>query len=108
MLYKISKLYFIVSIAIIGSTVIAVLFSYKNLQEFCICASNKLAYAWILLGSTIFFSIVCLLIGIIKEDRPLSSFNDKVILFGTIIQSICFLSAIVFIILFAAKIINVI
>ncbi len=108
MVFKISKLYFIVSTAIIGSTVIAVLFSYKNLQEFCICASNKLAYAWILLGCAIFFSIICLLICVKKEDKPSSSFNDKIYLFGVIIQSICFLSAIVFLILFAAKIINVI
>ncbi len=108
MFYKIAKLYLIVSAAIMVSTVIAALFSYKSLQEFCICASNKLAYAWILLCITIVFCGISLLLYAKKGDNLLSPFSKNLLFYSALFQTACFITALIFVVLFAAKIINVI
>ncbi len=104
MLNSLSKLLFIVSTAIIVSTVIAVLFVYQKFHDICICIPNKLAYAWILLSVTILFSIITLLLsGLYSENR-----YKKIIPVLVMIQSACFMAGLIFLVYFAARIIEVI
>jgi hypothetical protein len=107
MFNSLSRLYFIVSTAIIVSTVIAVLFLYQKFHEICICIPNLLAYAWILLAVTILFSIITLLL---TEKNPAdnNSMKAKIIRYLLIIQSACFMAGMIFLVYFAARIIDVI
>ena len=108
-MYKgLSKLFIIVSLAIIVSTIIAALFSYQKLHEFCICIPNKLSYAWILLAVTVLFSIISLLLSEKHSDNNTTEIKSKIILGLAIIQSACFMAGLIFLIYFAARIIDVI
>jgi hypothetical protein len=104
MFNSLSKLFFIVSTAIIVSTVIAVLFVYQKFHEICICIPNKLAYAWILLSVTILFSIITLLLSASNSGNR----NKKIIPYLVMIQSACFMAGMIFLVYFAARIIDVI
>ncbi|MEI6851767.1 MAG: hypothetical protein WCL06_02950 [Bacteroidota bacterium] len=108
MFNSLSKLYLIVSTAIIVSTVIAVLFVYQKFHEICICIPNKLAYAWILFGITILFSIISLLIMEKEGDDKLTGIKVKLVWYLSMIQSACFMTGIIFLIYFAAGIMDVI
>jgi hypothetical protein len=104
---SLSKLFLIVSTAIIVTTVIAVLFVYQKFHDICICIPNKLAYAWILLSVTILFSIITLLA---EENAKgdLTKPNTKLIRYLLMLQSACFMAGMIFLVYFAARIMDVI
>jgi hypothetical protein len=104
---SLSKLFLIVSTAIIVTTVIAVLFVYQKFHNICICIPNKLAYSWILLSVTILFSIITLLT---EENAKgdLTKTNKKIIRYLLMLQSASFMAGMIFLVYFVARIIDVI
>jgi hypothetical protein len=105
---KLSKLLIIVSTAIIVATVVAVLFSYQNLHQFCICIANKLAYSWILLAVTVLLSLISMLLTENDSEGRISKTKKQILWFLALLQSASFMTGLIFLVYFAAKIIDVI
>jgi hypothetical protein len=108
MVNSLSKLYFIVSTAIIVSTVIAVLFVYQKFHELCICIPNQLAYAWILFAITILLSIIGLVLTENNSDGNPNGRTTKLTMYLSILQSVCFITGMIFLVYFGSRIMDVI
>lgn len=107
MFNSLSKLFLIVSTAIIVTTVIAVLFVYPKFHDICICIPNKLAYSWILLSVTILFSIITMLAEM-NAKVDLNKTKKKIIWYLLMLQSASFIAGMIFLVYFAARIMDVI
>jgi hypothetical protein len=104
---SLSKLFLIVSTAIIVTTVIAVLFVYQKFHDICICIPNKLAYSWILFSVTILLSVITLL-AVENTKSELTKIKTKIIWYLIMLQSASFVAGMIFLVYFAAKIMDVI
>lgn len=99
-----SKFLSVISVAIILFTSIPMLFVYEPLREFCICIVNFMAWSWIAFAISILISIVLILKGVYSSDETAGKFAGVLL----ILQSLAFVTALVFFIIFTSKIVNVI
>lgn len=105
---RVAKLLLIVSFAMIVITVIAALFAADDLSRMCICTSNKLAWAWIFAALSMIFSLKVLFLCAGNQREVYGIMRRKFILLLTVLQMSAFVAASVYLILFGAKVLNVI
>ena len=79
------------------STLVAVMFRFNVLREYCVCISNYLAWSWIAFGISLFIGLFSGLL-----------IRDKYKLLCSLLQATAFYAGIVFMVLFGARLLDVI
>ena len=104
---KNSRLLLLISAGIIVLSAVAVMFQFQELRQLCVCISNWLAWSWIANAAAILFSIVLMITVSVKSaENSLKPTKLQNLLFS--LQSLAFTTGLVFLIIFAAKLTNVI
>jgi len=95
------------SLLIITATFIAVIFRFDMLRKLCVCISNFLAYSWLAFGIAVITGIISfnLLLFARMKNKP-SPANCLIVL--NLLQSLAFITGMVFLFFFGALLINVI
>lgn len=104
---NLSKLFFIVSLFLIISTIIIALTLSKFLHELCVCTSNKLAYSWIFLALTALVSALHLLLAA-GNKNVLSRKTERFFTALSVAQYVLFFTGLVWLIVFACRVLDVI
>jgi hypothetical protein len=95
------------SVLVILVTLTGVIFRFDMLRKLCVCISNLLVWSWIAFGIAAVTGIIYFNLQGIKHNNN-KTLCPSLILFLNLVQSLAFVTGLVFLILFGALLANVI
>ena len=97
---KLSGVQLVTAALIILISLLGVMFQFNELSTLCFCTLNYLAWSWIAFGISIFISLISLNILFFNEN--------KITKYLFVLQSIAFFFGIFYMVMFGAKLMDVV